>query len=184
MTCLHIWKIILRLVQTRAFSFLKSMSERGGSDLERLSTWMKSAFKIDLKWRHSKFGAVRCRILWKTKKICEKKYLYLPLTSLFVTFFRITKEKLLTLRTKDKVPLYNYEYLCNMFYVWKIIIIRLDRSLSQAAWPTFQIGRKTLNFRDHRSRDHRTGDQWTEINGPRPSDRDQGSRTENLKGNS
>ena len=46
-----------------------------------------------------------------------KKILVFTFDFSVCNFFRITKEKLLTLRTKDKVPLYNYEYLCNMFYV-------------------------------------------------------------------
>ena len=47
---------ILMVVQIQAILFLKSMSERFGSDIQRLWNWILNFLidKIDWKWRHSK----------------------------------------------------------------------------------------------------------------------------------
>ena len=43
----------LRVVQTQAILFLKSMSERGGYDIKRLWIWFFNRFWVDLKIHHS-----------------------------------------------------------------------------------------------------------------------------------
>ena len=44
---------LFRVVQTKAILFLKSMSERVGSDIERLWIWIFSRFLVDLEINHS-----------------------------------------------------------------------------------------------------------------------------------
>ena len=52
----------LRVVQTQAILFLKSMSERGGSDLERLWNWISTSTQSRLKMTLLKLRVVLCWI--------------------------------------------------------------------------------------------------------------------------
>ena len=52
----------LRVVQTKAISFLKSMSESVGSDIERLWNWISRLTQNRLKIMSFKFRVVLCRI--------------------------------------------------------------------------------------------------------------------------
>ena len=54
--------IPLRVVQTQAILFLKSVSEKGGSDIERLKNWICRSPQNRLKIPSLKFRVVLCRI--------------------------------------------------------------------------------------------------------------------------
>ena len=53
---------LLRVVKTQAILFLKSISERGGSDMEWLWNWISRSTQNRLKLTSFKFIVVLCRI--------------------------------------------------------------------------------------------------------------------------
>ena len=79
----------LRVVHNLDISFLKSMSERVGSDIERLWIWMKVSFRIDTRWRHSKFRVVLSRIRLSPTLFSKINWLSSGLPLKFILVFLI-----------------------------------------------------------------------------------------------
>ena len=75
-------KLLLRVVQTQTILFLKSISERDGSDIERLWNWASRSTQNHLKMTPFKFRVVQCRIRLFPTLISKIKWLgsRLPLT--------------------------------------------------------------------------------------------------------
>ena len=65
----------LRVVETQVILFCKSMSEKVGSDPERLWNWISRSIQIDLKMTSFKFRVVLCRIRLFPTMISKVKWL-------------------------------------------------------------------------------------------------------------
>ena len=84
-------RVILRVVQTQTISFMQSISERGGSDMERF--WILNDIILNqfCKFTSFKFGVVLCRIRPFPTLISKIKWLgsELPLNMIMIGYMSI-----------------------------------------------------------------------------------------------
>ena len=128
----------LRVVQIQAILFLKSMSVRGGSDIERLRIWIKWSSKIDCRWGRSKFRVVLYRIRLSPTFISKITWLGYGLPLKFV----LTHLKLIQRRYQQNIQ--NWWKFWSIHWMTQILIKQLFRCLFcvSVANPDITIKRK------------------------------------------